>query len=139
MVQNFKAHYGVLMPAALLTFLTIYFLWLNYTTWENVKYTWPNFLLAPASGLFALYIANREKGLLIPVCVLAALAVIFLRDYFSIRHNSWNCFPHIRNNIDNFAVFQEEMKVKPSLYNSKRITGTSLIFQIFHTIWLLVG
>ncbi len=77
LVQDFKAHYGVLMPAALLTFLTIYFLWLNYTAWENVKYTWPNFLLAPASGLFALYIANREKGLLIPVCVLAALAVIF--------------------------------------------------------------
>ncbi len=75
--QNFKANYGLLMPICILTFLTVYFLWLNYTTWENVAYTWPNFILAPASGLFALYLASRDKNLLIPVCILGALATIF--------------------------------------------------------------
>lgn len=75
--RDFKSNHGLLMPISILTFLTIYFLWLNYTAWENVAYTWPNFLLAPASGLFTLYLANRDKSLLIPACILGMLAAIF--------------------------------------------------------------
>ena len=77
LLQDFKTNYGVIMPGTLLTFLTIYFIWLNFTSWDNVATTWPNFILAPAAGLFALYLANREKGLLIPVCILSAIAAVF--------------------------------------------------------------
>jgi hypothetical protein len=39
---------------------------------------WPGFIIAPAVGLFLLYIAgNRESGLLIPIFILTGIAVVF--------------------------------------------------------------
>lgn len=39
---------------------------------------WPGFIIAPAVGLFLLYIAgNRETGLLIPIFILTGIAVVF--------------------------------------------------------------
>ena len=44
---------------------------------ESVGRLWPN-IMAPAVGLFLLYIAgNREPGLLIPIFILTGIAVIF--------------------------------------------------------------
>lgn len=77
LMQNFKGNSGVLVPLGILTFLAAYFIWLNFTGWELVAVTWPNFILAPAVGLFLLYLVNRHKGLLIPVFVLTATALIF--------------------------------------------------------------
>jgi hypothetical protein len=68
---------GVIVPGVILLYLTIYFLWLNYTSWSNISGTWPNFLLAPASGLFGFYLVSRNTGLLIPVIVLVITALVF--------------------------------------------------------------
>lgn len=39
---------------------------------------WPGFIIAPAVGLFLLYIAgNRESGLLIPIFILTGIGVVF--------------------------------------------------------------
>lgn len=39
---------------------------------------WPGFIIAPAVGLFLLYIAgNREPGLLIPIFILTGISVVF--------------------------------------------------------------
>lgn len=39
---------------------------------------WPGFIIAPAVGLFLLYIAgNREPGLLIPIFILTGIAIVF--------------------------------------------------------------
>ena len=77
LVQDFKNNFGVLVPAGILTFLTAYFLWLNFAGWNLVQYSWPNFLLAPAIGLFLLFLANHERALLIPVFILTTLALVF--------------------------------------------------------------
>lgn len=68
---------GVIVPGVILIYLTVYFLWLNYTSWSNVAVSWPNFLLAPAAGLFGFYLVERNTGLLIPVIVLVLAALIF--------------------------------------------------------------
>lgn len=77
LLQDFRKNYGVLVPTGILTFLTIYFVWLNFAGWSYVDVTWPNFILAPAVGLFMLYLANRQNGLLIPVFILTATALVF--------------------------------------------------------------
>lgn len=78
LIDGGKAATGVLIPGTILLFLTVYFLVLNYTSWDLVSVTWPNFLLAPALGLFIFYLFNRDqKGLLVPVTILTVLAVIF--------------------------------------------------------------
>lgn len=78
LVENGKAASGVLIPGTILLFLTVYFLVLNYTSWDFVAQTWPNFILAPALGLFVFYLFNREqKGILVPVTVLTVTAVVF--------------------------------------------------------------
>ncbi len=77
LIEEGKESYGVLVPGVILLYLTVYFLWLNFTSWGNVSATWPNFLLAPAAGLFCFYIAVRQTSLLIPVFVLAIIALFF--------------------------------------------------------------
>ncbi len=74
---------GVIVPGVILLYLTIYFLWLNFTSWSNISSTWPNFILAPAAGLFCFYLAERKAGLLIPVFVLVILALIFFGGIFN--------------------------------------------------------
>ena len=44
---------------------------------------WPGFILAPAVGLFELYIfGKRNKGLLIPIGILTGLSLIFFSMSF---------------------------------------------------------
>lgn len=76
LMQDFKRSYGVLVPFGILTFLAVYFLWLNFAGWEFVAVTWPNFILTPAVGLFLLFLANREKKILIPIFILTATTLI---------------------------------------------------------------
>lgn len=68
---------GVWVPLVILTGLTAYFLWLNYTSWGNSASTWPVYVLLPGLGLLALYLSNRTTALLIPVSVLIGLSVVF--------------------------------------------------------------
>ena len=76
-LRSGKEDYGVLIPMTLLTFYCLYFMWLNFTGWENTAVTWPNFLIGPGLGFLAAYIASRQRGFLIPAGVLLGLAAVF--------------------------------------------------------------
>ena len=53
-----------------------------FNAWDIM---WPGFILSVAIGLFALYLfGNREKGLLIPVAILAGVSIVFFST-FSLR------------------------------------------------------
>lgn len=69
---------GVLVPIGVLGYLSVFFLWLNFTSWAHTATAWPHFLLAPAFGLFLLYLATRNTHLLAPITVLTSVAVVFL-------------------------------------------------------------
>ena len=77
LISRGKDAEGTLVPIVILTSLTVYFLILNYTSWTWVSKTWPTFMLIPALGLFALFLSNRRKELLIPVGILSVLSFIF--------------------------------------------------------------
>ena len=69
---------GVLVPIGVLAYLAVFFLWLNFTSWSHTARTWPHFLLAPAFGLFLLFLATRNTSLLVPITILTAVAVVSL-------------------------------------------------------------
>ncbi len=67
---------GLLVPIGVLMTVTITCLlgsWFNI--WDIV---WPGFIMAPAVGLFLLYLGGKhESGLLIPIFILTAISVTF--------------------------------------------------------------
>lgn len=67
---------GLLVPIGILfTIAGTCFLSELFNLWGVL---WPGFIIAPAVGLFLLYIAgNRDPGLLIPIFILTGIAVIF--------------------------------------------------------------
>lgn len=68
---------GVILPVVILVYFCVYFLWLNFTSWNNVEWTWPHFLAAPGIGfLFLSFFINRWQYL-IPSVLLLVLAGIF--------------------------------------------------------------
>lgn len=68
---------GLLVPGGILTTLGCLFFFEANTGWFFSEYTWPVYILAPAIGLFQLYLfGGREKGLLIPVGILTTIAVV---------------------------------------------------------------
>lgn len=70
---------GLLVPGGILTTLGLLFFFEANTYWYFSDYTWPIYILAPAVGLFQLYwFGKRERGLLIPVGILTAIAVVCL-------------------------------------------------------------
>ncbi len=69
---------GVVYPITLLTLLCVYFIWLNFNGWKQVQYTWPVFILAPGLSFFSLFAVLKEKGLLVPACILSGLGIFFL-------------------------------------------------------------
>ena len=85
---------GVLVPGGILTTLGCLFFFEVNTRWFFSEYTWPVYILAPAIGLFQLYLfGKREKGLLIPIGILTTIAVvsffsIVLGDIFSFINGS---------------------------------------------------
>lgn len=68
---------GVILPIVILVFYCAYFLWLNFTTWNHVETTWPNFLIGPGLGFLALYFVTRKGGYLVPSFILLILAAVF--------------------------------------------------------------
>lgn len=71
---------AVVLPIVILLFFTGYFLWLNYTSWSNVIYTWPNFLIGPGLGFIALFFTSGKWGFLIPGFILLGLSAIFYAE-----------------------------------------------------------
>jgi hypothetical protein len=74
---------GALIPIVILTFLTVYFLWLNIVGWASTAQTWPNFILAPGLGFLAAGLYGREVGFYIPAGILIGLALIFYFAFFN--------------------------------------------------------
>jgi hypothetical protein len=71
---------AVVLPIIILLFYTGYFLWLNYTSWSNVIYTWPNFLIGPGLGFLGLFFTSNKWGFLIPGFILLGLSAIFYTE-----------------------------------------------------------
>lgn len=71
---------GLLVPGGILLVLGIAFqINMLFGTWDI---TWPLNIFAVAFGLFELYyFGNREKGLLIPVSILAGISLIFFTTF----------------------------------------------------------
>jgi hypothetical protein len=77
-----KKNYGLLMPGGLL--LTVGIVCQTSEIFNLWNFMWPGFILAPAVGLFEMYIfGKRSKGLLIPVGILTGLSLIFFASNFN--------------------------------------------------------
>ena len=81
---------GLLVPGGILITLGAVFLAQTYTNWIFAGYMWPFYVLAPAIGLFQLYLfGEHNRGLLIPVGVLTTVAVCgFLGGVFHFINSS---------------------------------------------------
>ncbi|NLM73251.1 MAG: hypothetical protein GX184_04380 [Clostridiaceae bacterium] len=78
---------GLLVPIGIL--LTIAGLSSFASLFNAWRIVWPGFIMAPAVGLFLLYIAgNRDSSLLLPIFVLTAISVTFF-SLFALRHLLW--------------------------------------------------
>lgn len=79
-----------MVPGGVLTTLGATFLFQTYTNWHFAGYSWPCYVLAPAVGLFQLYLfGDRNRGLLIPVGVLTTIAACgFLGNIFKFINSS---------------------------------------------------
>jgi len=74
---------GLLVPGGILLVLGVAFQINMLFGWWDIL--WPAYIFSVAFGLFELYIfGDREKGLLIPICILGGLSVIFF-SAFSLR------------------------------------------------------
>lgn len=70
---------GLLVPGGILLTISFIFLVCVFFGWHWMETLWPLFILAPAIGLFQLYIfGKREPGLLVPVGILSVLGLTFL-------------------------------------------------------------
>ncbi|QHE51836.1 hypothetical protein [Pontibacillus sp. HMF3514] len=70
---------GLLVPGGILMTLSLLFYFEVMTDFQYAEYTWPIYILAPAVGLFELWLfSGREKGLLIPIGILTVIAGLFL-------------------------------------------------------------
>ena len=81
---------GILVPGGILTTIGLLFLFETLTNWRFAVYTWPIYPLAVAIGLFQLYwFGGKDKGLLIPVGILAAVATWgWLGQFFMLLNHS---------------------------------------------------
>jgi len=75
-VRDPRGNAGALIPLVILTFLCIYFLWLNYSDWGRVASTWPNFILAPGLGVLASWLITRDRGQLVSASILIVIGLV---------------------------------------------------------------
>ena len=74
-----KKQTGFLMPAVILLLTGLTFLVCTVSSWDNMRYLWPVFILAPGIGFFCNYAAGqKEQFQLIWGSVLTVVALIFL-------------------------------------------------------------
>jgi len=73
---------GLLVPGGIL--LTVGIVCQCSMLWGLWGFMWPGFIMAPAVGLFELYIfGKRDKGLLIPISILTGMSLIFFSMTFN--------------------------------------------------------
>ncbi|UCH97872.1 MAG: hypothetical protein JSV88_13735 [Candidatus Aminicenantes bacterium] len=76
-IQHREKAAGVVLPIVILVFFCGYFFWLNFTSWNHVETTWPNFIIGPGLGFLGLYFTTRKWEYLIPSFILLILAAVF--------------------------------------------------------------
>lgn len=82
--SNAPKNVGLLVPGGVL--LTVGIVCQMSMLYNNWHVLWPGFVLAPAVGLFELYIFGKKtQGLLIPIAILSGLSAIFFFS-FSFRY-----------------------------------------------------
>jgi len=70
---------GLLVPGGILIVIGILFFFSVFTDFVYMDILWPIFILAPAFGLFQLYLfGGRRRALLIPVFMLGFIGILFL-------------------------------------------------------------
>jgi|Deesub1362B_J571_1020462.scaffolds.fasta_scaffold03304_2 hypothetical protein len=71
-----------LMPAVILVLTGLVFFFCTFTTWENMVYLWPIFVLAPGIGFLVTYAAGeRNRPHLVWGGVLSGLALLLFIFY----------------------------------------------------------
>ncbi|WP_129409419.1 LiaI-LiaF-like domain-containing protein [Marinitoga lauensis] len=65
-----RKHSGILVPGGLLTTIGVLFYFCAFFGYDNLEYLWPTFILAPAIGLFQMYLVTKRKEIMYPVIVL---------------------------------------------------------------------
>lgn len=74
-----RANPGILVPAGIFMVTGAVLLVGAFIGWDWMEFLWPLFVLAPAVGLFQLYIfGGREKALMIPITILSTVGIVFL-------------------------------------------------------------
>ena len=69
---------GFIMPGVILVLIGATSFICTLTTWDNMKYLWPMFILSPGLGFFWTYFAGtREKFQIIWGSVLSIVALVF--------------------------------------------------------------
>ena len=77
-LRHGKKAAGVAYPITLLTLFCVYFIWLNFAGWNHVRHSWPMFIMIPGVSFLVLYLATREKRILVPAGILCGLGILFL-------------------------------------------------------------
>ena len=74
-------NYGLLMPASILLITGTLFLYLDRTTWHNMSYLWPTFILAPGIGfIFMFFFGPAKNHLWFPGILLITIAALFYAE-----------------------------------------------------------
>ncbi|MDZ7859256.1 MAG: hypothetical protein U5O15_01080 [Candidatus Krumholzibacteriota bacterium] len=70
---------GFIMPGTILIVIGLIFIYCSRYGWYAMNNLWPFFILAPAAGLYAMYIFDKhDRGLLVPAGILTAIGLVFL-------------------------------------------------------------
>ncbi|MBD3178113.1 MAG: hypothetical protein GF417_00150 [Candidatus Latescibacteria bacterium] len=83
-----RSKYGLIMPGTIFLVVGLMFVYCTRFGWEEMEQIWPFFLIAPALGMFGMYLLGKhDRGLLIPAFILTALGVVFLlQSYYWLRY-----------------------------------------------------
>lgn len=86
---------GLLVPGGVLLTIGLLFFYCTYAGFDKLAVLWPVFILAPAVGLFQLYLfGKKEIGVLIATGIISSVALVFLVVNYSNRAGGY-IFPLI--------------------------------------------
>ena len=70
------------MPGTILIVYGLVFWYCSADDWYYMQYLWPFFLIGPGMGFYLMYfLAEKEKGLLIPASILVGMGLLFILKF----------------------------------------------------------
>lgn len=76
--QNVERRWGLLMPATILTLLSLVFMYSILFGWESWTYLWPMPILSVGVGFILMWLLGRIAGLVFPAVLFTTLGLVFL-------------------------------------------------------------